>query len=197
MPCILRAAATDLVPTRLGFAGGQPFAVHIFIGKVPTEVPYNFQRDGATLVGEVYNFTSRPVDCDNCRDQEEERALATGRVTLTNALITRWKNQVQHEPEADVAPGPSVLASMEPADVVKFLTGNLHWRVTSVGGLVNPARIPSLKVSLAVGKADHFADPTKLSRFYDYKGAFEPTLGRPGGAGPQDRLYPEGYEYHT
>ncbi|KAK3367852.1 hypothetical protein B0H63DRAFT_529560 [Podospora didyma] len=72
---------------------------------------------------------------------------------------------------------PRVLASMEPADLAKFLTGNLHWRVTSAGPLIDPALIPSLKVSLAVGKADHFADITKLSRFYDYKGAFEPTAG--------------------
>ncbi|KAK3314844.1 common central domain of tyrosinase-domain-containing protein [Apodospora peruviana] len=184
----------NVIYEKLGLAGGQPFTVHIFIGQVPTDpLPYDFHRDGATLVGEVFNFTARPTDCANCRSQAEQRTLCTGRVTLTNALITRWKNQIRHEPTGDV------LASMEPADVVKFLAGNLHWRVTSAGQLVEPLdeRIPSLKVSLAVGKADHFADVTKLSRFYDYKGAFEPTLGRPGGAGPEDGLYPEGEEFHT
>lgn len=160
-------------------------------------VPYSFQRDGATLVGEVHNFTSRSSDCPNCANQEEERVLATGRVTLTNALITRWKNQVVHSPQDNIAQGATVLNSMKPEDVVKFLTGNLHWRVTSAGGLVDPEKVAGLKVSLAVGKADHFRDPTKLSRFYGYKGAFEPTKGRPGGAVREDGMYAEGREYRV
>lgn len=102
-----------------------------------------------------------------------------------------------HEPEGDISQGANILASMKPEDVVKFLTGNLHWRVTSAGGLVDPASIGSFKVSLAVGKADHFKDPTKLSRFYGYNGAFEPTEGRPGGATLADGLYPKGREFRV
>ena len=179
---------------------GIKFTIHIFIGKVPDELPYSFQEPGSQ-VGVVVNFSTEPGSmgnssdgCPNCRAQQEDHTESTGRVILTNALITRWKNQVQHEPEGD---GPQTLASMNPADVVKFLTYNLHWRVTSMGTSVEVDRIPSLKVSVAVGKANHYADRTKPSRFYDYKGAHEVTQGRPGGAGPEDGLYPPGYEYST
>ena len=55
---------------------------------------------------------------------------------------------------------------------------------------MNPDRIPFLKVSAAVGKADHYGDRAESSRIYDYKGAYEVTQGRPGGAGPEDGLYP-------
>ena len=79
---------------------------------------------------------------------------------------------------------------MEPKDVVPFLKANFHWRVTSMGALVDPERIPSVKVSVAVGRASHYADPSKLSRFHDYKGAYEITQDRPNGAGPDDRMYP-------
>lgn len=79
---------------------------------------------------------------------------------------------------------------MKPEDVVPFLEANFHWRVTSMGTLVAPERIPSLKVSVAVGRASHYADRSKLSEFHDYKGAYEITQGRPGGAGPDDGMYP-------
>ena len=128
-----------------------------------------------------------PSGCQNCRTQQQDRAESTGQVVLTNALITRFKNQIPHEPEGD---GPRTLASMKPEDVVPFLKANFHWRVTSMGTLVEPERMPSLKVSVAVGKANHYADRSKLSEFYDYKGAYEITEGRPGGAGPDDGMYP-------
>ncbi len=131
-----------------------------------------------------------PEGCPNCRAQQDDHAESTGRVILTNALITRWKNQIRYPREDD---GPQTLGSMEPDDVVKFLKYNMHWRVTSMGELVDFNRIPSLKVSVAAGKADHYADRSKLSRFYDYRGAYQVTQGRPGGAGPEDRLYPPGY----
>ena len=92
--------------------------------RLRSHIPFN--ETGATLVSEVYNFTSRPADCDRCRDPEQECTLATGCVTLINSLITRWKSQVQQEPERDAVQGTRVLESMEPADVVNFLTGNLH-----------------------------------------------------------------------
>ena len=46
------------------------------------------------------------------------------------------------------------------------------------------------KVSLVVGKADHFRDHGRLSRFYDYKPAYQVTEGRAGGAKREDGLYP-------
>ena len=101
-----------------------------------------------------------------------------------------------YEAEEGTPQGAAVLASMKPEDVATFLKGDLHWRVTSAG-LVDPERVKGLRVSLAVGRADHFKDVTKLSRFYGYKGAFEPTKRRPRGAGREDGLYPEGREYRV
>ncbi len=143
----------------------------------------------------MVNFSARPYQtgtdaeagCGNCLAQQAEEAQSTGRVVLTGALITRWKNQLEHtRREAVGADAPRVLASMEPADVVPFLQATLRWRVTSLGRLVEPDLMPSLRVSVAAGKADHYDDQTKLSRFYDYKGAHEITEGRPQGAGPAD-----------
>jgi len=101
-----------------------------------------------------------------------------------------------YEAEEYIPQGAAVLASMSPRMWRHFLKGHLHWRVTSTG-LVDPERVKGLRVSLAVGRADHFKDVTKLSRFYGYKGAFEPTERRPGGAGREDGLYPEGREYRV
>ncbi|KAH6990001.1 common central domain of tyrosinase-domain-containing protein [Ilyonectria destructans] len=179
--------------------GGRMFIVHIFIGEVPAEPPYTTQDPNVTnyLVGEVINLSAEiPEDestpgCGSCRNQEMDRAKATGRVILTNALITRWKNEIPHNK------APHVLQSMEREDVVNFLKANLHWRVTSLGQPVDLNLIPSLKVSLAVGKAQHWADRTKMSRFYDYQGVFEVTEGRDGGAEERDGMYPPDALYRT
>jgi tyrosinase len=46
--------------------------------------------------------------------------------------------------------------------------------------------IPSLKVSLAVGKGTHFKDNAKLSNYTDYKIMYLVTEGRDGGLGRND-----------
>jgi tyrosinase len=177
--------------------GGQPFTVNIFIGKVPTAIPFDFHDEEGSLVGQVYNFTSPDegeVRCENCAGQAIQKTLATGRVVLTNSLITRWKDALTHTPNPGVT-GPTVLASMEPTDVVPFLAANLHWRITAANGLVDFAAVPSVKVAVVVGKAEHFADDTKLSHYHGYRPAYEITAGKPGGVGPEDNLYPEGLEW--
>ncbi|KAI1645927.1 Di-copper centre-containing protein [Daldinia loculata] len=172
---------------------GNKFIIHIFVGKVPDDVPY---KTRTTQVGQVVNFSTEPGSlgnsdegCGNCQNQQANHTESTGRVVLTNALITRWKNQIAHETGDN---NQSVLKSMNPEDVVSFLRSNLNWRATSMGALVD---LPSLKVSLAVGEAEHFADRSKMSKYHNYKAAYEVTSGRPGGAGPEDRLYPPNYEY--
>ncbi len=60
-----------------------------------------------------------------------------------------------------------VLTCMEPQDVVLFFQANFRWCVTSLDDLVPPEKPPSLRVSVAMRKADHYADQAKLSRFYD------------------------------
>ncbi|KAK4227792.1 common central domain of tyrosinase-domain-containing protein [Podospora fimiseda] len=186
---------------------GRPYTIHIFVGKVPDRVPYTFDDPEGSLVGQVFTFstpadrlgTDADVGCVNCRQQQAGEVMSSGTVVLTNALITRWKNQLTHTPRHRFNPDdvPTVLPSMKPEDVIPFLKTNLRWRVTSLGEVVPTEELKSLRVSVAVGKADHFADPTKLSRFYDYKAAYEVTQDRNQGAGPDDGLYPPGQEYTT
>ncbi|KAK3361986.1 common central domain of tyrosinase-domain-containing protein [Lasiosphaeria ovina] len=193
--------------------GGRQFTVHIFVGKVPSTLPYDFQDPEGSLVGQVVNFTSLATEaggggqgCTKCTQQAVDRTQATGRVVLTNGLITRWKQQLVHTPRPSTSssggsPPPAVLASMSPVDVVHFLEANLHWRVTTDddGLLVDDldAVLPSLKVSLVAGKAQHFPDPAELSRFWDYRPAYQVTAGRPGGAKREDSLYPAGEEWQA
>jgi len=182
--------AVNILYEKMGFRG-QTFTISVFIGRVPSTVPFDFHDPENSLVGQVYNFTSPDegeTRCENCAEQAVNHTLATGRIVLTNSLITRWKQALVHTPEP--ADGVRVLGSMEPTDVVEFLKANLHWRVTGASGLVEVAEIPSIKVSVVVGKAEHFADVTKLSKYYDYRPAYQVTEGKAGGAGSGDGLYP-------
>jgi tyrosinase len=49
-------------------------------------------------------------------------------------------------------------------------------------------QIPSVKVSVAAGKAIHFAEHSRLSEYSDYEVMYEVTQGRVGGASPGDRI---------
>lgn len=77
--------------------GGRPYTIHIFVGKVPDQLPYTFDAPEGSLVGQVYTFlspadqlgTEAEVGCGNCHSQEAARVMSSGTVVLTNALITR------------------------------------------------------------------------------------------------------------
>ena len=150
---------------------GKGFTLSIFIGRVPERPPYKIGHVDS-LVGQVINFSSEVPSsnvrsCQNCRRQQDEEISSTGRVILTNALITRWKHQIKHTPH--FTGGENALRGMEPDKVIPFLRDNLHWRVTSLGENVSGSQLPSLKVLLGVGKADYYADRTKMSQYYNYK----------------------------
>ena len=117
---------------------GCPFTVHILIGKVPEKETPDDGIEYKNVVGDVYNFVAPIADrdrisggCANCRAQAEKKLQSTGQVVLTNALVTRHKQQLLHENSCDGTDN-DVLASMKPKDVVKFLRRNLHWRVSDV-----------------------------------------------------------------
>lgn len=57
------------------------------------------------------------------------------------------------------------------------------------GKYVPKKDIPSLKVVVARGKSDHYADPTKLSQYRDYEPLYDITAGRTGGAKREDNLF--------
>lgn len=49
-------------------------------------------------------------------------------------------------------------------------------------------QIPSVKVSVAAGKATHYAEHSRLSEYRDYEVVYEVTEGRLGGARPGDNI---------
>lgn len=63
------------------------------------------------------------------------------------------------------------------------------------GKVIPTPHVPSLKVAVAVGQADHYADASKLSNYYDYKVMYDVTAGVPGGATMGDDLFAPGTEY--
>lgn len=110
--------------------GGRPYSITFFLGDVPEGGNYDF-ADDFTAISRVYNFSSqaegRGVDdtgCDNCKKQQEEGALFTGQVILTDYLIERM---VQAEAHRGLT-----LTSLDRDEVVPYLKANLHWRITDV-----------------------------------------------------------------
>lgn len=111
---------------------GFAFTIRFFIGQVP-DGHHSTIAQALTQVGEIYNF-SDPVEmdrsgCENCKKNMAEKLKTTGQIPLTNALLTRFKQQIPHENDAGEH---SVLKSMTPEDVVPFLKQHFHWRVTDV-----------------------------------------------------------------
>lgn len=54
--------------------------------------------------------------------------------------------------------------------------------------IIPTEQIPSVKVSVAAGKAVHYAEHARLSEYSDYEVVYEVTEGRPGGASPGDHI---------
>jgi tyrosinase len=55
-------------------------------------------------------------------------------------------------------------------------------------GIIPVEQIPSVKVSVAAGKAVHYAEHARLSEYSDYQVIYEVTEGRVGGARPGDDI---------
>ena len=66
------------------------------------------------------------------------------------------------------------------------------------GNIIAKERVSSLKVSVAMGTADHHMDDSKLSEFSDYKIIYDITKHAESGTGakPEDDLFP-GHEHLT
>ena len=55
--------------------------------------------------------------------------------------------------------------------------------------------MPSLKIAVTVGNADHYADLSNLSVYRNYKVMYLVTAGRDPGARPEHYLFEPGTEY--
>lgn len=63
----------------------------------------------------------RPTDttgCERCQENADNRGLVTGAIPLTGALGDRL--------------GQDRIASLEPEEVIPYLTKELHWRIQTV-----------------------------------------------------------------
>ena len=114
--------------------------VRIFLGDVTQgeNGSFNF-GDTPTQIGSVYNFSapssatgSGPSGCGNCQKQEQEHALCTGQVIITDPLV----EHIQRE----ITSGGMQLRSLDREEVVEYLKTNLHWRITMVGLHVSPSQ---------------------------------------------------------
>ena len=111
--------------------GGEPYIIRIFLGDVPEGPPFYF-AETPTEAGFVYNFsgtvTSRGTGeggCGNCRAQQEEGALGSGQVILTDYLV---ENITKERTLRGLA-----LSSLSPQEVIEYLRTYLHWRISDVG----------------------------------------------------------------
>ncbi|KZS89008.1 hypothetical protein SISNIDRAFT_238434 [Sistotremastrum niveocremeum HHB9708] len=95
---------------------GEAFTVQIYIDQ--------------NEVGQVYNFSSPlraiggPVPCENCQEQQNNHAVATGEVPITAALLHIHKNPGQYS--------SGNLASLRTQDVKPYLRKSLNWKVIKV-----------------------------------------------------------------
>lgn len=133
----MRIPVADLGYWRLTLAsrfalGGRPFLVRIFLGDVPqgAHVSYSYGNT-PTQVGNVFNFCSpsnvigtSTSGCNNCKRQEQNHALMTGQVIITDPLVEHIERQITH--------GGMQLRSLSREDVVEYLKTNLHWCITDV-----------------------------------------------------------------
>lgn len=94
------------------------------------------------------------------------------------------------------------LESLGREDVTAYLKENLHWRITDVSfhprkgdranrgqleeNIIPKEDMPSLKVSVAMGRATHFIAADIPSRYENYEVLYEVSEGRLAGAAPGD-----------
>ncbi|KAK3317933.1 hypothetical protein B0H66DRAFT_621379 [Apodospora peruviana] len=150
---------------------GEPYSVYVFLGDFPADAS---QWDlNPTTTGSVFVFgQSTETKCDKCVDDMAENLLVTGTVSLTGALVK------------DVQDGK--LGSLEAADVVPYLTSQLHWRVAKTDCTEVPRdQVPGLVVCVSSVKV-HIGSNGVPVYEHEHELYREITDGRPAGMGLQE-----------
>ncbi|KAH6723255.1 putative tyrosinase [Leptodontidium sp. MPI-SDFR-AT-0119] len=164
---------------------GYPYIIRIFLGDVP-EGPSFYFEDTPTQVGCVYNFSAPaefrgdgPEGCANCHRQKQDHELSTGQVILTDYLVEHITKSIQDR--------GLTLQSLSREDVVEYLKKNLHWRISDIDdNVILKENMPSLKISVAMGRATHFLAASVPSQYGDYEVLWDVTENRLAGASPGD-----------
>ncbi|MCJ1392937.1 hypothetical protein MMC18_005809 [Xylographa bjoerkii] len=153
---------------------GQTYSVHVFLGDFnedPLTWPFEHNLVGTdTILGRASN-----TGCGKCKGDREAGLMVTGIVPLTAALID------------DVREG--LVNSLNPDDVVPYLTENLHWRVTLADGSHKLREdVPNLKVSVISTEVTIPTAPDQLPVHGEYTIHSEVTQGKPAGHNDGDRV---------
>lgn len=149
------------------------FSIYFFLGDFTNE-PAKWSLD-PNLVGTYSVFTTNleMTGCERCRTGAGEGTMVTGTVPLTEALGNRL--------------GKEKLGALEPAEMIPYLTKELHWRIQTAGGrVIERADMPSLKVSITHVPVSLPEKVTDLPTWGESVVHPEITTGRPGGAGADD-----------
>ncbi|KAL8832127.1 MAG: hypothetical protein Q9191_000449 [Dirinaria sp. TL-2023a] len=177
----------DVVYDRFAI-GGYPYHIRLFLGDVPPEGHSLSFGDTPTQVGHIYNF-SGPMNargataegCENCKAQYEKHALSAGQIVLTDYLVEDIIKERQQR--------GLTLASLSRSEVIEYLRKNLHWRITDQSDNIiakEDPRMSALKISVAMGKATHYAEESRFSKYEDYEVLYQVTEHRLAGANPGD-----------
>ena len=94
------------------------FSIHIFLGTVPADIKTWVTHENNVGTSSVLGSNPAITNCEKCKTDAARDLVVTGVVPLTEVLLDM------------IAKGE--LRSLEPDDVVPYLTKNLHWRVTQV-----------------------------------------------------------------
>lgn len=159
--------------SRFDLNNGEPYWIHFFVGDVGEPEHY---LNNPNLVGGVYNF-SAPIDhsgCQNCQEQLDAGALATGQVPITGAVLKDWVNVA--------VPGLPTSGPFNEATVSAYLKDHFQWRVVRANGEPVPIEsLPNLKVIVLLGDADHSQDLEVSSTFTNYEPLWDATNTKVGG----------------
>jgi tyrosinase len=172
----------NIIYDRYGL-GGRAYTIHFFIGAPPAEVSSYSQH--TNHIGSVYTFSS-PVElqneshCENCIAQKASGVLSKAQIPITSVLLNHALDENRH-----------AIETLKPADVNHYLISQLEWVIVegASGRVIDINQyLPRTKVIVLQGKGEHPASDTELSRYHEYSPLWEPTQGKPGGAGPNDEI---------
>jgi len=114
------------------FALNGSFFVHVFIGDFEADHRIwvnesNHVHASGVWVRSLQEETGQVTSCANCLRSASDGILYADWVPLTMKLIEYIASGEEHPAGSGL-----VLRSMDPADVIPFLTRNLHWRIVDV-----------------------------------------------------------------
>jgi tyrosinase len=152
---------------------GQAYKVNIFLGEFDSDTTTWHTQDA--LVGTIAVFgkdttagSDNETGCGKCKTDATKQVVVTGTVPLTAQIISEFRK--------------GNCPSLDKANVIPWLTKNLHWRISLADGTERPATdVPGLVVALVTTDVN-----VPVGGRPQYSGVYEShpqvTAGRAGGS---------------